>query len=104
MYDALVKEGYANVSFVDVDFTLDQKLREIKPDVVVNGLHGKYGEDGTVQGLLEMRKIPYTNSGVAASAVGMNKILCRAVMEECGIRTAPGKTVVFTEDLPAPFD
>ena len=104
MYDALVKEGYANVSFVDVDFTLDQKLREIKPDVVVNGLHGKYGEDGTVQGLLEMMKIPYTNSGVAASAVGMNKILCRAVMEECGIRTAPGKTVVFTEDLPAPFD
>ena len=81
LYKTLCEGGYTNVKFIDVGFDLAEKLREFSPDVVVNGLHGRYGEDGTVQGLLEMMKIPYTNSGVTASAVGMDKLLCRAVMK-----------------------
>lgn len=94
IFDALKKRGYEKAVFIDADFNLDMKLRELKPDVVVNGLHGTYGEDGTVQGLLEMMEIPYTNSGVSASAAGMDKIICRAVMKELGIKVAPG--YIFT--------
>lgn len=104
MYDALLKGGYANTVFIDVDFNLDKILRKHDPDVVVNGLHGKYGEDGTVQGLLEMLQIPYTNSGVGASAFGMDKFISRAVMNELGIKTAQGKCVQISKDRKEPFD
>ncbi len=103
MHEALVNGGYVNAVFIDAGFDLDIRLREFKPDVIVNGLHGKYGEDGTVQGLLEMMKIPYTNSGVCASAAGMNKIIARAMMKECGIKVASGMSVVFEEGMPAPM-
>ncbi|MBU1149761.1 MAG: D-alanine--D-alanine ligase [Proteobacteria bacterium] len=61
-------------------------------DVVCLGLHGKYGEDGCMQGLLELLKIPYTGSGVLASAIGMDKYVCRLILEISGIdvpRTIP---------------
>ncbi|HNW81271.1 MAG TPA: D-alanine--D-alanine ligase [bacterium] len=103
LHDTLIKGGYGNAVFVDAGFDLDLKLRELTPDVVVNGLHGKYGEDGTVQGLLEMMKIPYTNSGVCASAAGMNKIIARAVMKECGIKVSPGMSIVFEHDMEIPM-
>ena len=104
LYSVLLENGYSNVKFIDVGFDLDIQLREFAPDVVVNGLHGRYGEDGTVQGLLDMMKIPYTNSGVTASAVGMNKLICRAVMKECGINTAEGKSIEFTDETVQPYD
>ena len=104
LYKTLCEGGYTNVKFIDVGFDLSEKLREFSPDVVVNGLHGRYGEDGTVQGLLEMMKIPYTNSGVTASAVGMDKLLCRAVMKDCGIKVAEGKTIEAAADMERPYD
>lgn len=104
LYKVLTENGYKNTRFIDVGFDLDTKLREWMPDVAVNGLHGHYGEDGTVQGLLEMMKIPYTNSGVTASAVGMDKLICRAVMKDCGIKVAEGKTVEASADMEEPFD
>ena len=104
IYKTLCEGGYTCVKFIDVGFDLSEKLREFDPDVVVNGLHGRYGEDGTVQGLLEMMKIPYTNSGVTASAVGMDKLICRAVMKDCGIKVAEGKTVEAAADIEKPFD
>ncbi len=61
-------------------------------DVVCLGLHGKYGEDGCMQGLLELLGIPYTGSGVLASAIGMDKYVCRRILEISGIdvpRTDP---------------
>ena len=104
IHKALIEGGYSNTLFIDCGFDLDLKLREMKPDVVVNGLHGTYGEDGTVQGLLEMMNIPYTNSGVSASAAGMDKILSRAVMKELGIKVAHGVVFTMENDMNPPLD
>lgn len=104
IHKALLEAGYSSAIFIDAGFDLDLKLREMKPDVVVNGLHGTYGEDGTVQGLLEMMKIPYTNSGVASSAAGMDKIISRAVMKELGIKVAQGVVFTFEDRMAPPLD
>lgn len=70
-----------------------------KPDVVFNALHGTGGEDGTIQGLLDMIGLPYTHSGLVASAVAMNKPLMKAVVGAAGVRCAEGRTVTRTEIL-----
>ncbi len=67
-----------------------------KPDAVFNALHGRYGEDGTVQGLLELIGVPYTHSGVVASALAMNKPMAKLLFREAGIRCA--EHVVVTRD------
>ena len=63
------------------------------PDVVFNALHGKFGEDGCIQGVLEILGVPYTHSGVLASAIAMNKPMSRHVFSSLGIRVAPGKVI-----------
>jgi D-alanine-D-alanine ligase len=63
------------------------------PDVVFNALHGKYGEDGCIQGVLEILKVPYTHSGVLASAIAMDKPMSRHVFTSIGIRVALGEVV-----------
>jgi D-alanine-D-alanine ligase len=95
--EALRSRGYT-VSEIDVGRDLALRLREIKPDVVYNALHGRYGEDGTVQGLLEIMGIPYTHSGVLASALAMNKAMAKRLFEGAGLRCAEG-TVVGIETL-----
>ncbi len=70
---------------------LVENLTKIKPDVALIALHGKFGEDGCVQGLLEMMRIPYTGGGVLASAVGMDKIICKRIARELGIPCVPEK-------------
>lgn len=65
-----------------------------KPDVAFNALHGPGGEDGVIQGVLEMMGIPYTHSGVEASAIAMNKVLSRRVFEQGGISVPPWKVVL----------
>src|SRR5690606_24180351 len=70
--EALRKAGY-RVTEIDVGRDVAQVLAELKPDVAFNALHGRFGEDGTMQGLLEILGIPYTHSGVLASAVAMDK-------------------------------
>ncbi|MEM7723331.1 MAG: D-alanine--D-alanine ligase [Pseudomonadota bacterium] len=70
--DALRGEGF-DVVEVDAGRDLPARLAEIKPDVCFNALHGRWGEDGVVQGILEWMRIPYTHSGVLASAVAMDK-------------------------------
>ena len=70
--DALEGEGF-RVTRIDVDRHLPERLRELAPDVCFNALHGKGGEDGTVQGILEVLQIPYTHSGVLASAMAMKR-------------------------------
>ena len=69
---ALRGAGY-RVTEIDVDETLTHRLSGLKPDVVFNALHGRWGEDGCVQGLLELLRLPYTHSGVRASAIAMHK-------------------------------
>jgi D-alanine-D-alanine ligase len=86
--DALERLG-AKVSRVDAGRDLAQVLAKLKPDVCFNALHGEWGEDGAVQGVLETLALPYTHSGVLASALAMDKAKSKAVMAAAGV-TVPG--------------
>lgn len=90
---ALKSLGY-KVTEIDVGHDIANKLSEVKPDIAFIALHGTYGEDGCIQGLLEIMQIPYTHSGVTASAIAMNKPLAKIIMKEAGIPSPKGK--VFT--------
>ena len=83
--DALVAKGH-DVTLVDVDRDVAARLRHDRIDVVFNALHGRWGEDGCVQGLLEAMGIPYTGSGVLASALGMDKTVSKAMFKSLGSR------------------
>jgi D-alanine-D-alanine ligase len=76
------------VSRIDVDRDLPERLKALRPDVAFNALHGPLGEDGSVQGILEFLEIPYTHSGVLASALAMNKDRAKAVLERAGVPVA----------------
>ncbi len=78
---ALKKKGY-KVYNIDAKGYFISKLKKIKPKVIFNALHGKYGEDGFIQTLLESIKIPYTHSGVLASSLAMDKELSRIQFEK----------------------
>lgn len=78
------------ITRVDAGRDLAQVLAELKPDVAFNALHGVWGEDGCVQGILETLQIPYTHSGVMASAVAMDKDKSKAVLKAAGIRVPGG--------------
>jgi D-alanine-D-alanine ligase len=79
----------AKVSRVDAGRDLAQVLSRLKPDVVFNALHGVWGEDGAVQGVLETLALPYTHCGVLASALAMDKVKAKAVMAAAGV-SVPG--------------
>lgn len=95
---ALERRGY---NVVTHNLTDTQKfitaLNNEKPNVVFNALHGNWGEDGTIPALLDLLQIPYTHSGVLASAVGMNKHLTKLIAEEAGVKTASGKKMTAKE-------
>lgn len=84
---ALRGEGYEVVE-VDAGPDLAHRLNDISPDVVFNALHGRWGEDGCVQGLLEWQRIPYTHSGVLASALAMDKERSKAAFRAAGLPVA----------------
>jgi D-alanine-D-alanine ligase len=90
--DALEGEGF-KVTRVDVGRDIAAVLTDLKPDVALNALHGPYGEDGTIQGMLEILDIPYTHSGVMASAVAMNKVMSRGLFEAADVPVAHGLVV-----------
>ncbi|MBA2126563.1 D-alanine--D-alanine ligase [Hyphomicrobium methylovorum] len=96
--EALRGEGY-RVTEVDADRNLAIQLQELKPDVAFNALHGKFGEDGCVQGILELLGVPYTHSGVLASALAMHKERAKDVMKLQGIAVAEAKLVTRGEAL-----
>ena len=81
---ALRNAGY-RVTEIDVGYDVAERLREVKPDVVFNALHGRYGEDGTIQGVLEFLRIPYTHSGVLASALAMDKHQAKIMLKAAGV-------------------
>jgi D-alanine-D-alanine ligase len=104
---ALEELGY-RVSRVDAQKDVVQQLAVLKPDVVFNALHGRWGEDGCVQGALELLGIPYTHSGVLASAVAMDKPMAKKVFTAVGLQVPGGR--VFTreemladEPMPRPY-
>lgn len=89
---ALKQKGY---TVLEIDLTNNiasfvQQLNTFKPDVVFNALHGRYGEDGCIQGMLNLMQIPYTHSGVQASAIGMDKNKTRQLAESLNIPVAKG--------------
>jgi D-alanine-D-alanine ligase len=86
------------VSEIDPSTDLPMQLKQVNPDVVFNALHGTYGEDGAIPGLLEVMQIPYTHSGIMASAVGMNKAMTRHIAKMNGVLIPEGK-VIRVEDL-----
>jgi len=96
--DALKQHGY-KVTEIDAGRDLADQLLRVKPDVAFNALHGRRGEDGCVQGLLEILGIPYTHSGVLASALAMHKERAKAVFRMAGLPVAEG--VVVHRDIAA---
>jgi D-alanine-D-alanine ligase len=93
---ALRQEGY-DVVEIDAGPDLASALAEARPDVAFNALHGRWGEDGCVQGLLEWLAIPYTHSGVLASALAMDKVRAKAVFAAAGLPVADGRLVCREE-------
>jgi D-alanine-D-alanine ligase len=85
--EALEGQAYC-VSRIDVDREIGARLAEVGPDVCFNALHGRFGEDGCIQGLLETLGIPYTHSGVLASALAMHKERAKAVLRAAGVPVA----------------
>lgn len=94
--DALEAQGY-RVTRVDVERNVAEVLARLKPDVAFNVLHGRPGEDGTIQGILEILRIPYTHSGVLASALAMDKPVAKVVMAAAGVPVPEGVVVSRTE-------
>jgi D-alanine-D-alanine ligase len=105
--DALLARGH-DAFAIDVGADLCERLRREAPDVCFNALHGRWGEDGTVQGILEILRIPYTHSGVLASALGMHKPTARRLFVEAGLPVADGKVVsreamMAGDPMPRPY-
>ncbi len=104
---ALESEGF-RVSRVDVGHDAAQVLAMLKPDAAFNAMHGRYGEDGVIQGVLELLRIPYTHSGVLASSVAMQKDVAKTVMAAAGVPVPKGRVIHRLEAakahaLPAPY-
>lgn len=96
--EALLQQGYT-VTEIDVDRDLASRLQHLKPDVCFNALHGKFGEDGCVQGVLELLGIPYTHSGVLSSALAMHKERAKDIMKLSGVPVADATLVTRAEAL-----
>ena len=96
--EALRERGWSHVTELDMDHGVAHALEAAKPDVVFNALHGTPGEDGTVQGLLDLMQIPYTHSGLTTSAIAIDKELTKLVLVPHGVRMPAGK-VVESESL-----
>jgi D-alanine-D-alanine ligase len=105
--DAAETAGY-RVTRIDVDREIAATLRALKPDVALNVLHGPPGEDGALQGLLEVMGIPYTHSGIMASAVAMQKEIAKTVLRAAGVPVPDGMVanrldVAKAHMLPPPY-
>jgi len=95
---ALVDLGY-KVTFIDMGADIATILSQIKPDIVYNCLHGTYGEDGCLPGLLNILRIPYTHSGVLASSLAFSKIHSKAWFAANNIKIAPSIIVNITDNI-----
>jgi D-alanine-D-alanine ligase len=95
---ALRERGWTRVTELDMDRDVALRLAELKPDVVFNALHGTPGEDGTVQGMMDLMGVNYTHSGLATSVIAIDKELTKLLLVPHGIRM-PAGTVVESSSL-----
>ena len=96
IFDAIQSKGL-NAEMIDVDHNIGATLADRKINLACLALHGTWGEDGTIQGVLEYLKIPYTGSGVLGSAIAYNKVVSKEIFMERSIPTAPYQ-VITAED------
>ena len=94
---ALEERGH-RVTRIDMDRTVAARIAEAAPDVVFNALHGVPGEDGTVQGMLDLMGVPYTHSGLATSVIAIDKQLTKQALVPHGV-PMPGGRIVKSADL-----
>ncbi len=99
---ALRQRGWSNVTELDMERDVARRLAALKPDIVFNALHGTPGEDGTVQGMMDLMGLRYTHSGLATSVIAIDKELTKLVLVPHGIRMPEGRVVasdsLFRED------
>ena len=86
VYEALIKLGY-KATKIDFSREIFEQLKAVKPDIIFNALHGTYGEDGRIQGVCDILEIPYTHSGIIASALCMDKIITRKICQTVGVES-----------------
>lgn len=98
-YEALLKLGYQDVKLIDVDKNIAQTLIDEKIDIAYIALHGKYGEDGCIQGMLEILGIPYTGCGPMASAICMDKEATKQILSNFDIPLIKSVNVDSSENL-----
>ena len=100
--EALRERGWTNVTELDMNRDVAARLAELNPDIVFNALHGTPGEDGTVQGMLDLMGVPYTHSGLETSVIAIDKELTKMVLVPHGIRMPAGQVIesemVFSAD------
>ena len=96
--EALRERGWSNVTEIDMDRNVAQVLAAVRPDVVFNALHGTPGEDGTVQGMMDLMGLKYTHSGLETSVIAIDKELTKMVLVPRGIRM-PAGTVIESESV-----
>lgn len=96
IFNAIERKGL-NAEMIDVNHTIGATLAERKIDLACIALHGTWGEDGTIQGILEYLKIPYTGSGVLGSAIAYNKVVSKEIFMERGIPTASYQVITLED-------
>lgn len=105
---ALRDRGWSNVTELDMGRDVATRLAELKPDVVFNALHGTPGEDGTVQGMMDLMGLKYTHSGLETSVIAIDKELTKMVLVPGGVRMPKGtmvesKTLYERDPIPRPY-
>lgn len=94
-----LKENYTQVHLIELDHDIDQNLRKISPDVVFPAVHGKWGEDGALQGLLNIMGLPFVGSDMEANVLAMDKVLSKQIFLLHQLPVANYKLVTLTSDL-----